>query len=169
MNANGRMAKKISARPFAERLCWASRHSSLRSSIFILPAGLPLDVVLLGELNPRHMHRTSRLHVLFPLVLKSPWENFFDWLNWRSAINKWYKTWMGEKIRLCSHINETVMGPIQIGAIIGILPCNVELICLYLWLCLVEWVSLVLLNHAVRINVLLDIIRQGIPQIRSLS
>ena len=147
-----------------DELCWASRGSSLRSSIFILPAVLPLDVVFLGELNLRRMHRTSRLH-----VLKSPWENFIDWLNWRSAINKWYKTWMGENIRLCTHINETVMGPIQIGAIIGILPYNAELICLYLWLRLVEWASLVLLNHAVRINEVLDIIRQGIPRIRSLS
>jgi hypothetical protein len=52
-----------------DELCWASRGSSLRSSI---SAGLPLYVVFLGELKPRRMHRTSRLHVLFPLVLKSP-------------------------------------------------------------------------------------------------
>ena len=52
-----------------DELCWASRGSSLRSSI---SAGLPLYVVFLGELKPRRMHRTSRLHVLFPLILKSP-------------------------------------------------------------------------------------------------
>jgi len=39
---------------------------------------------------------------------------------------------MDENIRLCLHMNKTVVGPIQIGAIIGILPYNTELICLYL-------------------------------------
>ena len=77
---------------------------------------------------------------------------------------------MGKNIRLCLHINDTVVGPIQIGAIIGILSYNTELICLYLRLHLVDCASLVLLNHAVRIlKEVLDIIRQGLPQIRSLS
>ena len=77
---------------------------------------------------------------------------------------------MGKNIRLCLHINETVVGPIQIGANIGILSYNTELICLYLRLRLVDCASLVLLNHAVRIlKEVLDIIRQGLPQIRCLS
>jgi hypothetical protein len=76
---------------------------------------------------------------------------------------------MGKNIRLCLHINETVVGPIQIGVIIVILSYNTELICLYLRLRLVDCASLVLLNHAVRIKEVLDIIRQGLPQIRSLS
>ena len=76
---------------------------------------------------------------------------------------------MGKNIRLSLHINETVVGPIQIGVIIVILSYNTELICLYLRLRLVDCASLVLLNHAVRITEVLDIIRQGLPQIRSLS
>jgi hypothetical protein len=39
---------------------------------------------------------------------------------------------MCENIRLCTHIDETVVCPFQILAIIGILTYNADLICLYL-------------------------------------
>ena len=67
--------------------------------------------------QPKGHDRKNWLHVLFPLVLKSPWENFINWLNWWSAINKWYKTWMGKNIRLCLHINDC-SGPV-LGACWG--------------------------------------------------
>ncbi len=69
---------------------------------------------------------------------------------------------MVKNIYLCTHINKTVMCTIEIGAIVGILPDNNKLVHFDLGLCLVEDTTLVLLNHTIWINEILDIWGQRI-------
>ncbi len=64
---------------------------------------------------------------------------------------------MDENICLCTHINRTVMCTNEIGAVAGILPDDTKLVHFDLGLCLVEGTTLVLLNHTIWINDILDI------------
>jgi hypothetical protein len=61
------------------------------------------------------------------------------------------------------------MCTIQIGAIVGILPDDTKLVYFDLGLRLIEGTTLVLFNHTIWINEILDIWGQRIDQIGSLS